>query len=331
MSLASTVPQQATCIRSTNTTTRISLLVSLSTILSPMSDSTLGPNRLIVAISFSNRLLSISLGETDEFEPQTSGDTNNTKDQHSDNQANKAQASNDHETRSMSTNNRTLVDGGTDSQSMALTAKRSSKQLPNMRDQIVARDSRTFSSSSRHGAGSEIVANRHSINADDDSALAHSTSNGNRPLRLDLGGTLRDTSRMSLVSASGKSAALDRSLTVVSSSDRAPGAGRQGTTGRAYLASDNERHKRKLAKARERRATLILGLIMAAFICSWLPFFTFYVLRALCHACRDYISPRFEAFIFWMGYCNSAINPIIYTIFNRDFRKAFRKILFKCL
>lgn len=100
---------------------------------------------------------------------------------------------------------------------------------------------------------------------------------------------------------------------------------------RAYLASDNERHKRKLAKARERRATLILGLIMAAFICSWLPFFTFYVLRALCHVCRDYISPRFESFIFWMGYCNSAINPIIYTIFNRDFRKAFRKILFKCL
>ena len=118
---------------------------------------------------------------------------------------------------------------------------------------------------------------------------------------------------------------------------RAPGAkqsgGQQpgGASHRAYLASDNERHKRKLAKARERRATLILGLIMAAFICSWLPFFTFYVLRALCHVCRDYISPRFEAFIFWMGYCNSAINPIIYTIFNRDFRKAFRKILFKCL
>lgn len=103
------------------------------------------------------------------------------------------------------------------------------------------------------------------------------------------------------------------------------------STGRAYLASDNERHKRKLAKARERRATLILGLIMAAFICSWLPFFTFYVMRAVCTVCRDYIPPRFEAVIFWLGYCNSAINPIIYTIFNRDFRKAFRKILFKCL
>lgn len=98
-------------------------------------------------------------------------------------------------------------------------------------------------------------------------------------------------------------------------------------TTRAYLASDNERHKRKLAKARERRATLILGLIMAAFICSWLPFFTFYVVRALCQWCRENVPPRLEAFIFWAGYCNSAINPIIYTIFNRDFRKAFRKLL----
>lgn len=120
----------------------------------------------------------------------------------------------------------------------------------------------------------------------------------------------------------------NRSTTLASSS-LAPASG--SNTKRAHLPSDTERHKRKLAKARERRATLILGLIMAAFITSWLPFFTFYVTRALCVVCRDYVSPRFEAFIFWMGYCNSAINPIIYTIFNRDFRKAFRKILFRCL
>uniref|UniRef100_A0A6G1S3S5 Alpha-2C adrenergic receptor n=1 Tax=Aceria tosichella TaxID=561515 RepID=A0A6G1S3S5_9ACAR len=108
------------------------------------------------------------------------------------------------------------------------------------------------------------------------------------------------------------------------------GGGGSNVISKAFLASDNERHKRKLAKARERRATLILGLIMATFISCWFPFFTFYVLRAICHVCRDYIPPRLEAFIFWMGYCNSAINPIIYTIFNRDFRKAFRKILFRC-
>ncbi|KAM7292762.1 alpha-2 adrenergic receptor [Ixodes scapularis] len=91
--------------------------------------------------------------------------------------------------------------------------------------------------------------------------------------------------------------------------------------------SDAERHKRKLAKARERRATMILGLIMAAFILAWLPFFLMYVLGALCKRCQ--ISDTVFAVAFWLGYCNSAVNPIIYTIFNRDFRKAFRKILFK--
>lgn len=124
---------------------------------------------------------------------------------------------------------------------------------------------------------------------------------------------------------------LNHSLTVMSSSAGGSSTNPGSATNRAYLASDNERHKRKLAKARERRATLILGLIMTTFICSWMPFFTFYVLRAFCVSCRGYVSPRIEAFIFWAGYCNSAINPIIYTIFNRDFRKAFRKILFKCL
>ena len=30
----------------------------------------------------------------------------------------------------------------------------------------------------------------------------------------------------------------------------------------------------------------------------------------------------------WLGYINSFLNPIIYTIFNMEFRKAFAKILF---
>lgn len=30
---------------------------------------------------------------------------------------------------------------------------------------------------------------------------------------------------------------------------------------------------------------------------------------------------------FWLGYCNSALNPIIYALFSRDLRRAFKKTL----
>ncbi|XP_012943687.1 alpha-2C adrenergic receptor-like [Aplysia californica] len=86
-----------------------------------------------------------------------------------------------------------------------------------------------------------------------------------------------------------------------------------------------ERQKRKLAKARERRATVVLGLVMAAFILCWLPFFSLYLASAFCEGC---IPNMVFTVFFWIGYCNSALNPIIYTVFNRDFRRAFQKILF---
>lgn len=91
-----------------------------------------------------------------------------------------------------------------------------------------------------------------------------------------------------------------------------------------FSLSEMERQKRKIAKARERRATLVLGLVMAAFILCWCPFFTLYIASSLCNFC---IPNTIFAVFFWAGYCNSALNPIIYTIFNRDFRQAFHKII----
>lgn len=37
---------------------------------------------------------------------------------------------------------------------------------------------------------------------------------------------------------------------------------------------------------------------------------------------------QFLQAVTWLGYANSALNPVIYSIFNRDFRRAFKKILF---
>ncbi|GMR60346.1 hypothetical protein PMAYCL1PPCAC_30541 [Pristionchus mayeri] len=85
-----------------------------------------------------------------------------------------------------------------------------------------------------------------------------------------------------------------------------------------------EKRRRKL-KAKERQATLLLGLILFAFILSWLPFFLMYVLSAF-----DVKTPEFIfKFFFWLGYCNSGINPVIYTVFNREFKRALCRQLRK--
>ncbi|KAE8279077.1 Alpha-2 adrenergic receptor Alpha-2 adrenoreceptor [Larimichthys crocea] len=53
-----------------------------------------------------------------------------------------------------------------------------------------------------------------------------------------------------------------------------------------------------------------------------------YSLYGVCRDSCKIPDPLFK-FFFWIGYCNSSLNPAIYTIFNRDFRRAFQKILCK--
>lgn len=102
--------------------------------------------------------------------------------------------------------------------------------------------------------------------------------------------------------------------------------GNKSTKGwRAASLREHERHKRKIAKARERRATIVLGLVMAAFILCWFPFFTLYIITSFCYCVGEIVF----TVVFWAGYCNSALNPIIYTVFNREFRHAFHRIICK--
>ncbi|XP_035506473.2 alpha-2Db adrenergic receptor [Scophthalmus maximus] len=85
-------------------------------------------------------------------------------------------------------------------------------------------------------------------------------------------------------------------------------------------------NKTKVAQMREKRFTFVLAVVMGVFVLCWFPFFFTYSLHAIC---RDscYIPGALFNLFFWIGYCNSSVNPIIYTIFNRDFRKAFKKIV----
>ncbi|KAK7127076.1 hypothetical protein R3I94_018308 [Phoxinus phoxinus] len=75
---------------------------------------------------------------------------------------------------------------------------------------------------------------------------------------------------------------------------------------------------------REKRFTFVLAVVIGVFVICWFPFFFTYTLMALCDCC---VPLTLFKFFFWFGYCNSSLNPIIYTIFNNDFRRSFKKIL----
>ncbi|XP_008688284.2 D(2) dopamine receptor isoform X1 [Ursus maritimus] len=82
--------------------------------------------------------------------------------------------------------------------------------------------------------------------------------------------------------------------------------------------------RRKLSQQKEKKATQMLAIVLGVFIICWLPFFITHILNIHCDC--DIPPVLYSAFT-WLGYVNSAVNPIIYTTFNIEFRKAFLKIL----
>uniref|UniRef100_A0AC35F0J1 G-protein coupled receptors family 1 profile domain-containing protein n=1 Tax=Panagrolaimus sp. PS1159 TaxID=55785 RepID=A0AC35F0J1_9BILA len=76
----------------------------------------------------------------------------------------------------------------------------------------------------------------------------------------------------------------------------------------------------------DQKARFTLGVIMGVFLICWLPFFIVNIWRSLN---PTLFSQRIFQIVTWLGYANSTANPVIYGIFNRDFRTAFSKIVVK--
>ncbi|CAB3400891.1 unnamed protein product [Caenorhabditis bovis] len=85
-----------------------------------------------------------------------------------------------------------------------------------------------------------------------------------------------------------------------------------------------QRKPKAISAAKERRGVKVLGIILGCFTICWAPFFAMYVLVQFCKECSP--NAHIEMFITWLGYSNSAMNPIIYTVFNRDYQIALKRL-----
>ncbi|CAN9501093.1 unnamed protein product [Ophioblennius macclurei] len=82
----------------------------------------------------------------------------------------------------------------------------------------------------------------------------------------------------------------------------------------------------KLLKfSREKKAAKTLGVVVGMFILCWLPFFLALPIGSFNKSLRP--PETFFKVIFWLGYFNSCLNPIIYPCYSREFKQAFIRIL----
>ena len=77
----------------------------------------------------------------------------------------------------------------------------------------------------------------------------------------------------------------------------------------------------------EQKAVKVLGVVFVIFVIAWFPFCIMNLLQVVCKRCSIHAN-TLNGFV-WLGYVSSTINPLVYTIFNRNFRLKFIALL-KC-
>ena len=83
----------------------------------------------------------------------------------------------------------------------------------------------------------------------------------------------------------------------------------------------------KKVQASSRRATTMLITVAVIFALSWLPFQVLEMIRIYNSTLFYKIPKKVRLVIPWFGYCNSAINPVLYVTLSGNYRREFYRIL----
>ena len=83
----------------------------------------------------------------------------------------------------------------------------------------------------------------------------------------------------------------------------------------------------KKAKSTSRRATAMLITVVIVFALSWLPWQAMEIIDNFNKVLLFKLPMELSMVIPWVGYANSAINPILYVIFSENYRQEFYRVL----
>ena len=75
---------------------------------------------------------------------------------------------------------------------------------------------------------------------------------------------------------------------------------------------------------KEKKIFVTLSYILFTYLLCWLPF---HIIFDLSFIAPDLVSADVYTFGFWLAYLNSTLNPIIYAYSNKEFRKAFKRVI----
>ena len=85
---------------------------------------------------------------------------------------------------------------------------------------------------------------------------------------------------------------------------------------------------KRISLAREKRAAVVMCIVLMAFISCWLPFFCFITVHGILIT-RPLGRVSFQL-VHWLGWFNSTLNPLVYASLKHDFQRAFKRLWSDC-